>query len=217
MMSTPQPTRTEYCSSCRNQGVVFRVCVICAGVPVTASTARRGSLAIPERRCRKLRATRSPPNNARALARTVTMAPPGSAHAPSRACGSRHAPGSSSRNTLAATGRPATTNRPSATKEATAGPSAAAPSNRVVTSSVARSSASAQRTSSRPSGSPNRQHPIDGATRPERDIRGNGDLVLQLAQRVPQLFEGDHLHVATLGLLCHRVELLLRLLAPQAG
>src|SRR6266851_5799329 len=213
--STPPPIRTAYSSSARRPGVVLRVWVIRAPVPATASTARRVSVAIPESRCRKLRATRSPPSTARADARTVARVAPVSTQPPSaiRASSSAHA--SSSRNTSAATAIPATTNRPSATNRAAASP-AATPSRRVVTSSRARSSASARRTSSRPRTSANREHPLDGAARLGGGLGRHLHRVLQVAERVPQVFESDHLHVAALGRLGHGVELFLGVLATQA-
>src|SRR5207244_13230022 len=109
---------------------------------------------------------------------------------------------------------PTATYQYSAMNLPTAEPSAAAPSNRVVMSSDARSSASALRTSSKPNGSANRQHPIDGPARPESDVGGNRDLELQVAQRVPQVLERDHLHVAALRLLGDGIELLAGILAP---
>src|SRR5712691_11117258 len=214
--STPPPIRTAYSSSARRPGVVLRVWVIRVPLPATASTARRVSVAIPESRCRKLRATRSPPSTARADARTLARVAPVSTQPPSaiRASSSAHA--SSSRNTSAATAIPATTNRPSATNRAAAGRSAATPSRRVVTSSRTRSSASARRTSSRPRTSANREHPLDGAARPGGGLGRHVHRVLQVAERVPQVFEGDHLHVAALSRLGHGVELFLGVLATQA-
>src|SRR5216117_4594795 len=115
-------------------------------------------------------------------------------------------------------GIPATTNSPSATKRAVTRRSPRAPRRRVVTSSVARSSASARRTSSRPngSGSTNREHPVDGAPRPRRDLGCDGHIVLQVAQRVAQFFQSDLLHVTAFGRLTGGDKLLLWILAPQS-
>src|SRR2546421_1738283 len=187
--------------------------------PATASTARRVSVATPHSRCRKLSATRSPASSVTAGARTRTSTAPGSTHAPSSRRGatdSRQASRSSSAYTRPTIGRPATTKRPSATNAAAAARPAAAPSSRVVTSSRARSSSRARRTSARPSGSANRQHPIDGAPRPRRDVGGHGDLGAHVPQAVAQLLERDQLHEAALGRFGQRVELLLRVLTPQA-
>src|SRR6266576_4791665 len=115
-------------------------------------------------------------------------------------------------------GIPAITNSPSATKRAVTRRSARAPRSCVVTSSVARSSASARRTSSRPngSGSTNREHPVDGAPRPRRDLGCDGNIVLQVAQRVAQFFQSDLLHVTAFGRLTGGDKLLLWILAPQS-
>src|SRR2546422_7506287 len=115
-------------------------------------------------------------------------------------------------------GIPATTNPPSATKRAATRRSPRAPRRGVVTSSVARSSASARRTSSRPngSGSANREHPVDGAPRPRRDLGCDGNVVLQVAKRVAQLFQSDLLHVTAFGRLTGGDKLLPGILAPQS-
>src|SRR5881409_1637006 len=90
------------------------------------------------------------------------------------------------------------------------------PSRPVVTSRSAASSARARRTSSSPSGSANRKHPIDGAAGPRGDLRRDRDFMLQVAQRIPQVLEGDHLHVAALGGLRRGDKLFIRILATQA-
>src|SRR5213083_1335715 len=115
-------------------------------------------------------------------------------------------------------GIPATTNPPSATKRAATRRSPRAPKRGVVTSSVARSSASARRTSCRPngSGSANREHPVDGAPRPRRDLGCDGHVVLQVAKRVAQLFQSDLLHVTAFGRLTGGDKLLPWILAPQS-
>ena len=61
----PPPQRTAYFSSARRPGVVLRVSRISAPVPSTASTKRRVSVAIPDRRPRRLSAVRSPVRTAR--------------------------------------------------------------------------------------------------------------------------------------------------------
>src|SRR2546422_910086 len=214
-LSTPPPTRTAYNSSARSPGVVLRVWVIRAGVPATASTARRVSVATPLKCWRKFKATRSPASSASPRACTVARTAPGSLRPPSAIQGTTRAAGSSSANTVPTTGSPATTNRPSATSRAVAAAAAVAPSNRVVASSRARSSTRARRTSSSPRTSANRQHPLDRAARPRGDAGGDGDLVFVVAQRVPQVHERDHLHVVTLGRFRGGDELLVRVLAPQ--
>ena len=57
--------RTAYFSSARSPGVVLRVSRIVAPVPSSASTNRRVSVAMPERRPRRLSAVRSPVRTAR--------------------------------------------------------------------------------------------------------------------------------------------------------
>src|SRR5256885_7626148 len=213
--STPPPTVTAYVSSARRPGVVLRVCVIRERVPSTASTTRRVTVAMPDRRCRKLRATRSPESNVAARAPARASTAPAVTHAPSAHSASTRASGSSSAYTSATIGRPATTKRPSATNWAHAGRRAAAPSRPVVTSLAARSSSRARRTASRWGESANRQHPVDGAARPPGDGGGHGHLVLQVAQRVAQLLERDLLHEAALGRLGQPVELLVGVLAAQ--
>src|SRR5256712_81579 len=214
-LSTPPPTRTAYNSSARSPGVVLRVWVIRAGVPATASTARRVSVATPLKCWRKFKATRSPASSASPRACTVARTAPGSLRPPSAIQGTTRAAGSSSANTVPTTGSPATTNRPSATSRAVAAAAAVAPSNRVVASSRARSSTRARRTSSRPRTSANRQHPLDGAARPRGDAGGDGDLVFVVAQRVPQVLQRDLLHVAALGRSRGGDDLLAGFLAPQ--
>ena len=54
----PPPARTAYFSSARSVGVVLRVSRTVMRPPA-ASTNRRVSVAMPERRCRKLSAVRS--------------------------------------------------------------------------------------------------------------------------------------------------------------
>ena len=61
----PPPQRTAYFSSARSPGVVLRVSRISAPVPSIASTKRRVSVAIPDRRPRRLSAVRSPVRTAR--------------------------------------------------------------------------------------------------------------------------------------------------------
>src|SRR6266852_4794322 len=215
-LSTPPPILTAYNSRVRRPGVVLRVCVIFARVPSTASTTRRVRVATPDRRCRKFNATRSPASSPRATPCTIASVAPRSTHDPSAITGVMTAAGSSSWNTVASRGPPATTNRPSAMKRASVVRPAAAPSNRVVTSSAARSSARARRTSTKPNGSANRQHPVDGPARAFGHSRGDGHVVLHVAERVTQLFQRDLLHVAALGGLPRRQEFLARILAPQA-
>src|SRR5207247_11248836 len=95
-------------------------------------------------------------------------------------------------------GIPATTNPPSATKRAATRRSARAPRSCGVTSSVARSSASARRTSSRPNGtgSANREHQVDGAPCLRRDLGCGGLIVLLVAQLVAQIYPRDTIHAA---------------------
>src|SRR2546430_14827835 len=213
--STPPPTVTAYVSSARRPGVVLRVWVTRAPVPLTASTARRVTVATPDNRCRELRATRSPESSVAALARARASTAPGAAQSPSVHSASTRASRSSSPYTSAMMGRPATTKRPSATNWAQAGRRAAAPSRPVVTSFAARSSSRARRTASRWGDSANREHPLDGAPCPAGDGGRDGHLVLQVAQRVAQLLERDLLHEAALGRLGQRVELLVGILAAQ--
>src|SRR5256885_15357850 len=112
-------------------------------------------------------------------------------------------------------GSPATTTSPLATKRPAAPSLAAAPSRRVVTSWSAASAARARRTASRPRGSANCEHPIDGAAGAGGDLGCDRHLVLQVAQRVPQVLERDHLHVAALGGLGRGDKLLLGVLTAQ--
>src|SRR3989454_222926 len=186
-----------------------------APVPATASTARRVSVATPERRCRKLRATRSPASSVAAVACTRARMASGPAHSPSAHNTATRASGSSTAYTCPTTGNPATTKRPSATNSADAGRSPAGPSSRVVTSSAVRSSCRASRTCAMPSGSANRQHPVDGAAGAAGDSRGNGDVVLQVAERIAELLERDQLHEAALRRLRQRMKLLGGILAAQ--
>ena len=65
----PAAGATAAFSSARRPGVVLRVSRIRAGVPATASTKRRVSVATPESRWRKLSATRSPVRIAAGAAR----------------------------------------------------------------------------------------------------------------------------------------------------
>src|SRR5436309_10706378 len=170
---------------------------------------------MPERRCRKLRATRSPESSVAALAPARASTAPGATQSPSVHSASTRASRSSSPYTSATIGRPATTKRPSATNRAHAGRLDASPSRRVVTSSAARSSSRARRTASLWGDSANREHPVDRPPRAPGNVARNGHLVLQVAQRVAQLLESDLLHEATLGRLRQRVELLVGVLAPQ--
>ena len=61
---TPPPVRTAYFSSARRPGVVLRVSVTRTLAPSAAATKAWVSVAIPERRCRKLTAVRSPASSA---------------------------------------------------------------------------------------------------------------------------------------------------------
>src|ERR1041384_5555741 len=116
------------------------------------------------------------------------------------------------------TGTPATTKVPSASNRAVAMSSAAAPNSAVVTSCDARSSASARRTTSPGSRScvrsANRQHPVDRAAGALRDGGGNPHLVLQVAQRVPQLGERNLLHVPSRDQFRRGDKFLLGIVAP---
>ena len=56
----PPPRRTAYFSRTRQPGVVFRVSTKTALEPATRAAMARVKVAMPERRWRKLRATRSP-------------------------------------------------------------------------------------------------------------------------------------------------------------
>ena len=62
----PPPHVTAYFSNRRQPGVVLRVSRICARVPLTASTNWAVKVAMPQRRWRKFRATRSALSSARA-------------------------------------------------------------------------------------------------------------------------------------------------------
>src|SRR5207249_3396539 len=111
----------------------------------------------------------------------------------------------------------ATTKAPSATKRASTRRLAAVPSKRVVISLSARSSASARCTACSPkgSGSANREHPLDSASRAKRGVGRDRHVVFQVAERVAQVLQRDLLHVATFGRLVGRDEFLSGILAPQ--
>ncbi len=117
-------------------------------VPPVASTNRRVSVAIPERRCRKLSAVRSAVSIAAAVPRTSATTVPGVQRSPSPRATVNSAPGSSCRNASAATSRPAMTQSDLAriTPRARSDESIVAS---VVTSPHPRSSARARRTVSR--------------------------------------------------------------------
>ncbi len=63
----PPPIRTAYLSKILSPGIVFRVSVIRVFVPFTASTAAAVWVAIPEARCIRFSAVRSPVRMLRAL------------------------------------------------------------------------------------------------------------------------------------------------------
>src|SRR5260221_11119363 len=105
---------------------------------------------------------------------------------------------------------------PSATNRASADWVPAAPSKRVVTSSSVRSSASARRTSIRPSWLANRQHPVDSAACACGDVSGHAHLVLQVAKRARHLFQGYLLNVAAFRRFARGQEFLVGVLPPQA-
>src|SRR5882762_5483366 len=98
----------------RRLGVVFRVSRIWTSVPSTARTNARVSVATPERRWRKLRATRSALRIARARPRISAILTPGLTSDPSGASQSISTSGSSSANASVATAFPARTPLPRA-------------------------------------------------------------------------------------------------------
>src|SRR5215472_15168100 len=80
----PPPQRTAYLSSTRSPGTVLRVSRIWARVPCTASTNLRVKVAMPPRRCRTLRITRSQQSSTRALWRITAIACPLCRRTPSK-------------------------------------------------------------------------------------------------------------------------------------
>ena len=159
----PPPTDTARFSSRRRSGVVLRVSRIFAFVPATASTNPRVMVAMPDMRCRKFRATRSPVRMPRADPVTDAIALPASKRSPSRARVSQSIFGSTTRNTSRATSRPATTKDCLATKTPVACASASTVAS-VVASRVPTSSSMAWRTMRRTrSGSMSRM--AQGSTR----------------------------------------------------
>ena len=143
----PPPARTAYFSSTRSVGVVLRVSKMAAR-PAAASTKRRVRVAVPDMRCRKLRAVRSALSSAAALPVMRKISSPAAQRSPSRRRRSTSAPGSSCTKASTATSTPASTQAPFATRSPVARCAAGivAP---VVTSSRQASSASARRTISR--------------------------------------------------------------------
>src|SRR5256885_6501768 len=116
----PPPARTAYFSSCRQPGVVLRVSRILAPVPSIAATNCAVSDAIPDRRWRKLSATRSAESSARALPLTKRIDDPGDTRIPSSASIRMATLGSSRRNALSANATPQTMPFSRATSDARA-------------------------------------------------------------------------------------------------
>jgi len=144
----PPPQATAYFSNRRQPGVVLRVSRMRTPVPRTAATKRAVSVATPESRCTKFKATRSAPSSARAGPATVSKTWPARTACPSRAQRRTRTAGESWRNAAAAKANPATTSgcraRMVARALAVRGTVAS-----VVTSPAPRSSARAARTARR--------------------------------------------------------------------
>src|SRR5436190_19805286 len=102
------PARTAYFSRTRSVGVVLRVSRMTARVPAISSTALRESVAIPERRWRKLRATRSAVRMAAACPSTRASVLPIDAGPPSSTSSSNRMLASSCVKVSRASGSPHT-------------------------------------------------------------------------------------------------------------
>src|SRR5262245_12938902 len=140
------PSAVAYLSSRRQPGRVLRVSTMRAPLPATASTKRRASVAIPQRRPRKLSAVRSPARIARRSPATSASAVPAPTRSPSRQRASKAGARSSSRKTASANGSPHTTSAWRASMRA-APRRPAATTRGLVTSPGPRSSSRARRTS----------------------------------------------------------------------